>query len=582
VITKIFTLGEYLAGRKDSRLRKGFIFAFIESLFVAIPFGIVILLIRRILERSLTFANIWWFTGAVVTCVVLRLFFSQAAMVYIFSASHYLMGHARVRVADHLRKLPMGFFSRYRSGELTGVLTTDIALVEDLWSHMIGVFTANFFLPLLVGVAMTILDWRLGLIILLSLPVAFLMLSVTTPLFIRHIGRAFEAGADANARIVEYAQGIAILRTFGRHGDGYKRLETSMKDFRDALIKAEVIPAPLLSIFGFIIEGSFVLVAALGAHFSLNGSLAPSTFLIFLVVTVGVSKQVADLGVTMLMLRASQKALSRVESLLNEKPLPDALQHVEIHRHDVSAEDVTFSYENEPALKNISATFPERSFTAIVGKSGSGKSTLVHLIARLWDIPRGQGAIKIGGMDIRDIPIEELHQLVTMVFQDVVLFSGSVINNIRIGKPTASLDEVIAACKKAQAHGFIQNLPQGYDTLLGEGGGNLSGGERQRISIARALLKDAPIILLDEATASIDASSESEIQKAIDGLLSEKTVIVIAHRLKTIQRASKIVVLDQGNLVEEGTHAELIAKDGVYAGLWREQQRGKGWKICST
>ncbi|HTU59030.1 MAG TPA: ATP-binding cassette domain-containing protein, partial [Polyangiales bacterium] len=220
--------------------------------------------------------------------------------------------------------------------------------------------------------------------------------------------------------------------------------------------------------------------------------------------------------------------------------------------------------------------------SAIVGASGSGKSTLVHLIARLWDVPRGQGAIRIGGVDIRDLPFEALHRHVAMVFQDVVLFSGTVLDNIRVGKPDATREEVERAAVAARAHDFIRSLPQGYDTQLGEGGGSLSGGERQRLSIARAMLKDAPIVLLDEATASVDASTEVEIQHAIDQLVQKKTVIVIAHRLRTIRRAHQIVVLDRGRVAETGTHDQLLENNGVYAALWREQDRARGWRLVSA
>jgi ATP-binding cassette, subfamily B, bacterial IrtB/YbtQ len=217
--------------------------------------------------------------------------------------------------------------------------------------------------------------------------------------------------------------------------------------------------------------------------------------------------------------------------------------------------------------------------TALVGASGSGKSTLVHLIARLWDVPRGQGAIRIGGVDIRDVPFEQLHQHIAMVFPDVALFSGSVLGNLLVGRPGASREEIERAAIAARAHDFIRALPDGYDTVLGEGGGSLSGGERQRLSIARALLKDAPIVLLDEATASVDASAELEIQRAIDELVQRKTGVVIAHRLRTVRRAQQIVVLDGGRVAETGTHEALLKCCGVYAALWGEQERAKSWKI---
>lgn len=580
MLRETFLLGERLAGGKDARLQRGLLFAFGEALMVAAPYALVLFFVRESLEHRLSMSMTWWITGGIALAVLLRLAFSGAAMSNIFIAAHALMGQARIRTADHLRRLPMGFFTQKRSGELAGVLTTDIALVEDVWSHTIGIFTASFALPLLVGMGLCFFDWRLGVVVLMSLPVAVSVLAATTPLFVREIEAVLEATADVSARVVEYVQGIAVLRAFGRHGEVYERLVHAMERLRDALIRADVLPSPLLAVFGFIIEMSFVAVAWAGSVLALRGAIQPAALLVFLVVTVGVVRQVADLGVALLMLRASQRALGRVDRLLAEEPLAETSElAVRVTRFDVAIDDVSFAYEEEAVLNGVSVTFPDRSLTALVGASGSGKSTLVHLVARLWDVPRGKGSIRIGGVDIRDLPFEDLHQHIAMVFQDVVLFSGTVFENLRVGRPDASREEVEQAAKAARAHDFICALPNGYETVLGEGGGTLSGGERQRISIARALLKNAPIVLLDEATASVDASAEAEIQRAIDELVKKKTVVVIAHRLRTIRRAHKIVVLDKGRVAEEGTHDELLVKDGVYAALWREQERAKGWQI---
>lgn len=580
VLRELFALGERLAGARDARLRRGLAFALLEAVATAAPYALLLTFLTAALESRLSTERVAWTSAGIALAVLARMLLAQPAMIDIFTAAHALMGKTRIRAADHLRRLPMGYFTTQRSGDLAGVLTTDIALVEELWSHLVGIFAASFALPLIVGAGLCVLDWRLGLAVLATLPLAIAALAITTPLFVRHFGAVVEASADANARIVEYIQGIAVLRAFSRHGAGFERLVRSMERLRDAMIRADVAPSPLVSVFGLVVEASLAIVAWVGAELALGGTLAPATLLVFLVVTVGVSRQVAELGVAMLMLRAAQRALGRIDALLAEPTLEEPTKPAAPPRSfEVEIDDVTFAYEGDEVLSHVTTRFAEHSLTALVGASGSGKSTLVHLVARLWDVPRGKGAIRIGGVDVRDLSFEELHRHVAMVLQDVVLFSGTVLENLRVGRADASREAVIEAAKAAQAHAFIEALPQGYDTVLAEGGGSLSGGERQRLSIARAILKDAPVVLLDEATASVDASAEAEIQRAIDRLVQNKTVVVIAHRLRTVRRAHHIVVLGGGQVLESGSHDALLARDGAYASLWREQERAHGWEL---
>lgn len=583
MIGEVLNLGERLAGKRSPRLRRGLFFAVGEAMATAAPYALVLNVVKRALEQRLDAAIILWTTAAIACAAVVRTAFARAAMANIFIAAHELMGQTRIRAADHLRRLPMGFFTARRSGELAGVLTTDMALVEDIWSHLLGIFAASFALPVIVGLGLCFLDLRLGLAVLATLPLALAILGLSLPLFTREIDSVLDASADVTARVTEYVQGIVVLRVFGRYGDVFRRLNKAMEKLRDALIRADVLPSPLLSAFGFTIEAGFVLVAFLGARLASGGSIPPGTLLVFLVVTVGVLRQVAELGTALLMLRGSQRGLKRIDNLFAEAPLAETGTASMPARFDVVIDDVSFAYEREDgarALDHVSATFPARSLTAIVGPSGSGKSTLVHLVARLWDVRRGQGVIRIGGVDIRDLPFEDLHRCIAMVFQDVVLFSGTILENLRIGWPDASLEDVEEAARAAQAHDFIMALPDGYDTVLSDGGNTLSGGERQRLSIARAILKDAPIILLDEATASVDASAEADIQRALDELTRDKTVVVIAHRLRTVQLANHIIVMQRGKVTEAGSHQSLLAYDGLYAALWREQERAKGWTLA--
>jgi ATP-binding cassette, subfamily B, bacterial IrtB/YbtQ len=587
VIGELIGLGERLAGGRDRQLRRGLVIAVIESVAIAIPFALILVFVRDALARRATEGQLAWLTLGVVAAVALRLVLAPLSMRYLFSGAHALFGRARIRIADHLRRLPMGFFSNRRAGELAGVVTTDVGLVEDLWSHTIGIFAARLVLPIVVALGLCLVDWRLGLALLATLPLALLALRAVTPIFARQVRATLDATADTNARIVEYVRGIAVLRAFGRHGEGYQRVVDSMARLRDALIKTEVAPAPLLGIYGIIVELGFAAIALVGSQLMLDGSVDAPTLIIFLVISAGITPQIAELGVTLLGLRVTQQALERIDELLAVPPLAErAAAAAEPTTHDVTVDAVTFRYDPDPAappvLDAVSVAFPERRLTAIVGASGSGKSTLVHLIARLWDVSPGRGAIRIGGVDVRALPVERLHRQIAMVFQDVVLFAGTIADNIRIGRPDATDAEVIAAATAAQAHGFITALPAGYATVIGETGDTLSGGERQRISIARAILKDAPIVLLDEATASVDASAEAELQRAIDRLVHARTVVVIAHRLRTIRRAHQIVVLDRGRVAETGTHDALIAAGGVYATMWREQDRARGWRITAA
>ncbi len=570
---------ELAGGHTDPRLRTGLLWAAAEALFAALPYGLLWWLLSALLGGPVPAAQTATVAAGLLLCLGLRIACARRAMPATFAGAYATMGQARLRLADHLRQLPLGWFARQRSGALAGALVSDLQVVEDIWAHFLGVFFGGLLVPLLVTALLIAVDWRLGLLVGATLPLAFGVLAVSQQVLGKLAVKAHIANAQGQAEVLDYVQGIAVVRAFGGRSGGlvFERLARALTAMRRRALAIELLPTPLIVAFGFAVEAAFALAVWVGAR-RLGYDLDGATLLLFAVLALPVYRQLFEVGLAFLELRYARQALQRLRALLAEPCLAEPERPAVPPAHDIELDDVHFSHvPGEPVLRGVSCTLPAGSVTAVVGPSGAGKSTLVHLIARLWDVERG--AIRIGGQDLRAIGSENLHRQVAMVFQDVVLFSGSVLDNIRLGRPQATRAEAEAAARQAGAHDFIAQLPQGYDTPVGENGTRLSGGERQRISIARALLLDAPILLLDEATASVDASSAAQIQQALSALARNRTVVVIAHRLRTTRAADQILVLDEGRLAEQGRHQDLLAQDGLYARLWACQERAARWGL---
>lgn len=573
MIIRLLTSGFRLSKTSDKQLVHGIYLAIGEGFFAALPYVFLYMLLLKAFSHTLNPTAALAYSACMVTSFIIRIIVSCIGAPKIYNGAFIMMGQVRLNVVEHLRKLPMGWFNRQRSGDLAGRLTTDITFVEHMWSHFIQPFVSGLSMPFFLTIFLLVVDWRLAIVMLCGFPLTILALLWTLAMSKSAGIKLAKANSAVQSALLEYVQSIAVIRSFGRFGNVWKKLVETLDDQRKAMLHAEAKSAPFLSCFGFVLELSYLSLVLFGVYRFFDNTLSATQLLIFLVISLPVYRQLFEVGQATVMLRLAGRSLGRIDAIMQQKTLPEPERPKLPKGYEITFENVGFSYDSQKdalkVLDHVSCTILPRQLTAIVGPSGAGKTTFVHLIARLWDVDEGR--ICLGGVDLREIGTENLHQLIGMVFQDVLLFSGSVRDNIKIGKDNATLDEIIEAAKKAEAHDFIIKLPQGYDTLLDENGGSLSGGERQRISIARAFLKNAPILLLDEATASLDPSSEAEIQRAMSALTKTRTVVVIAHRLKSVRRADHIIVLDNGNVVEQGKHDELIKKDELYNKLWLSQ-----------
>jgi ATP-binding cassette subfamily B protein len=475
-----------------------------------------------------------------------------------------------------MRRLPLGFFTRRDVGTIDALFTTHIQYLET--RLVIDLWIIAFVTPLLVFLSMLARDWRLALAAGASLPLALLAIRASMGIFARVWRVQNDARTSANSRMVEYIQGLPVIRAFNLGGARLSQFQQALDDYRLASRRTTTAIAPAFALFITTVELSFAVLLLVGTWLFTTGGLAAPTFLQMLVLASAFYAPLLMLGGAIAVQRMMQNSVRNINEFLRSPLLPEPAQPRQPEGFAITFDDVRFDYgEGKSVLNGVSFRIPERSITALVGPSGSGKTTITSLIARFWDVTGG--SVRVGGVDVRDQSADALLGQITMVFQDVYLFNDTIANNIRIGKPQASDAEVERAARLAQIHDFIAGLPDGYQTVVGEGGSTLSGGQKQRISIARAILKDAPIVLLDEATASIDPENEQQIQQAFNALAAEKTLVIIAHRLTTIQQADQILVLEDGRIVQRGRHAELLTADGLYRRFWAEREKARGWKL---
>lgn len=545
------------------------------------PFGLLTLAVSSIYLyfggtlESLDIRTLWIIWGGMAVLAIILYFFERKAVHATYHDGYDASAKGRVQLAEHIRKLPLGFLMSKDSGELGNTMMNDFAQIEEAVTHVLPQLIGGFITAILGFVGMSFVDWRLAVAMFAGFPVTLLIIWGVQTIDKRRGAAHTKARIEQTNRLQEYLTGMKVIKAYNLRGSNFKKLEQAFKHFTEESIKLECVSGPFYLIAVSFLQSGLSFITMAGVYLLMGGTLNITIFVMFLFIGTRLFDPLVG-AITQLPVFVYKKAAGqRIVDLMDE-PIMSGEGEVPA-QHDIQFEHVDFGYGKDMVLHNVSASFPSGSMTAIVGPSGSGKSTMLRLIARFYD-PQA-GTVRFGGIDEKMVDPEKLMSKISVVFQDVYLFQDTIGNNIRYGRENATQEEIEAAAKLAHCHDFIMALPDGYDTMVGEGGSTLSGGEKQRISIARAILKDAPVLLLDEATSSLDPENEVEVQQAIEELVKDRTVVMIAHKLKTIAGADQIIVLDQGEVKEVGTHKELMDNHGLYRHLWDIQQTTTGWQI---
>ena len=515
-------------------------------------------------------ASLYKYFIAIGLLVVFKGICNMVADMKKHSAGFDIVQQIRERMIIKLKKFSLGFYTNERLGEINTILHKDVdnmsLVVGHMWSRMFG----DFLIGAVVFVGLASIDFKLAIIMAVSVPIALIFLYLTIKQSERIENQNNSALLDMVSLFVEYVRGIPVLKSFSNNKSLDNELMNKTKKFGETSKAASRFKAKQLSIFGFLLDIGYLVLLIAGAILVTKGSLDVLHFIIFAVISKEFYKPFASMEQHYMYYVSAVDSYERLSRILYADVIPDKVNGIVPKDNDIAFENIDFSYEkDEFKMEKLSFSIAEKTMTALVGESGSGKTTITNLLLRFYDVHKGK--ITLGGTDIRDIPYDELLDRISIVMQNVQLFDNTIEENIRVGKKGATKEEIIEAAKKARIHDFIMSLPKGYETDIGENGGILSGGQRQRISIARAFLKDAPILILDEMTSNVDPVNESLIQDAITELAKNRTVLVVAHHLKTIQKADQILVFQKGNLLEKGKHGELLEKDGYYTKLWKAQ-----------
>ena len=563
------------AGTRRGLLKKSMAVAFLGAVFAALQFAALMLTLDILVGGA--DLRIWPVIGVMVVSVVGRAACSYWSTNAETETGYFMVAEKRIHIGDRLRYIPMGYFNDNSLGNITAVVTTTLSDVENNAARCLVSVIGGFLNTLGLCLGLTVADWRLGLLAIAGI-LAYLGVTELSQRAMLKTGPARQrAQMNLVEAVLEYIQGMSVVKSYGLDKDSGQAVQRTVDESCDKALSLEKSVVPWMGLRQVVVRVFSVAIAVCALAFYSGGTLSLARCLLMLVASFMLYAELESAGNMADNLQMLGASMDKANSI-DDTPVMD-IDGAELTPADTSVEfqDVSFAYGGRTILDHVSLTVPSGSITAVVGPSGGGKTTLCNLIARFWDVQSGK--ITVGGYDVREYKLDSLMKNISMVFQSVYLFNDTVENNIKFGRPDATHEQVVAAARAACCHDFIMALPDGYDTVLGEGGGSLSGGEKQRISIARAMLKDAPIVILDEATASVDPENEAELQAAISALTRGKTLIMIAHRLNTVRNADQILVLSGGHIVQRGTHQELMAQGGLYADFVGVRQEALRWKL---
>lgn len=565
------------SGTERRNINKSIVLCFIKAVFRMLEIIAIYVVVQSLLAGERDSKTAWIAVILIVISILgnaVTQYFSQLQQTH---AGYFMAANKRIEIADRLKSVPMGYFNENNLGEITGVSTTILDNIETIAPMVLVNILSGFINAVVFTLMIFLFDWRIGGIVVLG---TLLYLMVTSRMEKKSIAIApnrQKSEAVMVGAVLEYVQGMSVIKSFNLTGRGDKKLQDALEFNRKSNLDLEQLFTPYIIMQSIVLQVFSIVMIIAAVGFFIVGTMSIANALMVVIMSFLVFAQIQSAGSGLSLLRIVSSSIEQAERVDKIPQMDEDGKKITPKNHDVIFDNVSFSYDKKEILHNISLKIPDKTTTAVIGPSGSGKTTLCNLIARFWDV--NDGVVKIGGYDVREYTLETLMDQISMVFQNVYLFADTIENNIKFGKPSATHEEVVKAAKKACCNDFIEALPNGYNTIIGEGGASLSGGEKQRISIARAMLKDAPIVILDEATANVDPENEDRLQTAIEELTKNKTIVMIAHRLKTVQNADQIIVVDNGDIVQRGNHDELIAQKGIYANFVLGRKEVIGWTL---